>query len=135
MFKGQEKLFPIIAMIVLLIGIFSAVYVNAIQINKETITINDQEYSIDELFMIGTKKTILTNDGEKTGISLDNLIKELGIVCGECHQYTFRAKDGYQQTVNWDFMKKGVLAENNRIFFSDSAHALWVRDVIEIEVI
>ena len=134
MFKGKEKLIPIIAIFVLLIGIFSAVYVNATQINKNTITINEQEYTIEQLFIIGMKKTILTDDGEKTGISLDDLIKKLGILSNECNQYTFKAKDGYQQTVNWDFMKKGVLTEDSRVFFSDSAHALWVRDVIEIEV-
>lgn len=131
---GKEKIIPIIAMIILLIGMFSAVYVHATQIDKDTITINEKEYTIDQLFRFGTSKSILTDEGEKIGIALDDLINKLGVECGECNEYTFKAKDGYQQSVNWDLIKKGVLTDSSRVYFSDTAHALWVRDVIEIEV-
>jgi hypothetical protein len=134
MFIGKEKIIPIIAMIVLLIGIFSAIYVNATQINKDTITINEKEFTIEQLSRFTLSKTILTDEGEKNGIALDDLIYKIGIECGECNEYTFKAKDGYQQTVNWDLMQKGVLTDYSRVYFSDTAHVLWVRDVIEIEV-
>lgn len=131
---GKEKLIPIFAMMVLIIGIFSAVYVHATQINKDSITINGQEYTIEQLFNIGALKTIITDEGEKNGIALDDLMQKIGAKCNRCDQFSFKAKDGYKQTVDWDLMKKGVLTNQNRVFFSDTAHALWVRDIVEIEV-
>lgn len=131
---GKEKIIPILAIIVLLIGITSAVYVHASQINKETITINNQEFTIDQIFSIAKSKTIETDDGIKTGVSLEDLMLKVGISCLSCYKYTFKAKDGYQQTVDFEILKTGILTTENRVFFPNTAHALWVHDVIEIEV-
>ena len=131
---GKEKLIPIMAMIVLLVGISSTIYVHASIINKETITIKGEEYTFDQLSLMSKTRTINTDEGEKTGIALDDLIINAGIGCPSCHKYTFKAKDGYQQTIDWEHMKKGILSKESRIFFPDTAHALWVRDIIEIEV-
>ena len=57
MILGKEKLIPIFAMIVLLIGTFSAIYVHATQIDKDSITINGQEYTIDQIFSVAESKT------------------------------------------------------------------------------
>jgi len=134
MFKGKDKLIPIFAMIVLVIGISSAIYVHASQTNKETITINGEEYTIDEIFILAKTKSIDTDEGEKTGVSLEDLMIKAGIGCTSCNKYTFKAKDGYQQTVDYNILKTGVLTKNKSVFFPDTAHALWVRDIIEIEV-
>ena len=134
MTMGKEKLIPIFAMIVLLIGTFSVIYVHATQINKDTITINGQEYSIDQLFSMVDLRTIETDEGEKTGIALDDLMIKVGIRCLSCNDYTIKAKDKYQQTVNWNVMKTGILTDSSRVYFPDTAHSFWVRDVIEIEV-
>ena len=131
---GKEKLIPVLAMIVLLIGIFSAIYVHATMINKETITIQGKEYTIDQVFSITQTKTIVTDEGEKTGVALDDLIKKIGFGCTSCHNYVFKAGDGYQQTISWDLMQNGVLTENRKIYFPDTAHALWVHAIVEIEV-
>ena len=40
-----------------------------------------------------------TDEGEKSGISLKDLILKTGISCPSCYEYTIKAKDGYQQTV------------------------------------
>jgi hypothetical protein len=133
MIMGKEKTIPILAMIVLLIGIGSTIFVQASQSNSETIKIYGQEYSIDNIFKIAEKRTITTDEGEITGIALDDLIIKIGSVCTNC-EYTFKSKDGYQQTVPWDFMQKGVLTDYNRVYFPDTAHSFWVRDIIEIEV-
>ena len=134
MLMGKEKTIPILAMIVLLIGIFSTLFVHAAQINKDTILINDQEYTIDEIFSISASKVIQTDEGEKHGASLEDLITKASIDCTSCHDYTIKAKDGYQQTVSWDIMKKGILTKESKVFFPDTAHSFWVYDVIEIEV-
>jgi len=134
MITGKEKLIPIFAMIVLLIGTFSAIYVHATQINKDTITIYGQEYTTDQLFSIADTRTIETDEGEKTGIALDDLMVKVGVGCPSCHKYVIKARDKYQQTVNWNVMKTGILTDYGKVYFPDTAHSFWVRDVIEIEV-
>jgi hypothetical protein len=134
MLMGKEKLLPILAMTILLVGIFSTLFVHASQINKDTIIINGEEYTIDQLFLFGTTKSIQTDEGEKNGVSLESLITLTSVECSTCHEYTIKAKDGYQQTVPWNIMKTGVLTKEGRVFFPDTAHSFWVRDVIEIEV-
>jgi len=131
---GKEKLIPIFAMIVLLIGTFSVIYVHASQIDKNTITINSQEYTIDEIFSLAESKTIETDEGIKSGVSLADLISKVGISCTSCSKYTFKAKDGYQQTVDFEIFKTGILTDYSRVYFPNTAQALWVSDVIEIEV-
>lgn len=134
MISGKEKLIPIFAMIVLLIGTFSAIYVNATQVDKDTITINSQEYTIEQIFSIAKPKTIETDEGIKSGVSLKDLMIKVGISCTSCNKYTFKAKDGYQQTVDFEILKSGILTDYSRVYFPNTAHALWVSDVIEIEV-
>jgi hypothetical protein len=131
---GKEKIIPILALIVILICGTSTAYVYVTQINKDTITINGQEYSVEQIFYIGVQKTIQTVDGEKKGISLEDMITKVGVGCPSCHEYIIKGKDGYQKTVNWDIMKTGVLADNKRVFFPDTPKAFWVSDIVEIEV-
>jgi len=131
---GKEKLIPILAMSVLLIGIFSAIYVHATQVDKDTISINGHEYTIDQLFSIGAVRTIKTDEGEKTGAALDDLMSKVGVSCLSCHSYIIKAKDRYQQTVSWDIMQTGILTDYGRVYFPDTAHTFWIRDVVEIEV-
>jgi hypothetical protein len=131
---GKEKLLPVFAIAVLLIGCFSALYVNAIEVDSKTIKINNEEYTINQIFSLVNTTTIITDEGEKTGVALDDLIIKTGNICSLCNAYTFKSKDGYQQTVTWDYLKKGVLTQENRIYFSDTAHSFWVRDIVEIEV-
>jgi len=134
MILGKEKLIPIFAMVVLLVGTFSAIYVHASQIEKDSITINSQEYTIDQIFIIAESMSIETDEGVKSGVSLMDLINQVGIGCISCNEYTFKAKDGYQQTVDFEILKTGILTDYSRVYFPNTAHALWVRDVVEIEV-
>jgi hypothetical protein len=131
---GKEKLLPVFAIIIILIACFSALYVHAVEVDSEKIKINNQDFTINEFFSIADKRTIITDEGEKTGVALDDLILKTGSLCSSCNTYTFKAKDGYQQTVTWDYLEKGVLTKENRIYFSDTPHSFWVRDIVEIEV-
>ena len=134
MIPGKEKIIPILAISVLLLGIFSALYVNATQINKDTISINGNEYTLNQIFLLCNKRIIETDEGEKTGIALDDLILKVGVSCPSCHIYIIKAEDKYQQTVSWDILKTGILTDYGRVFLPGTAHTFWVRNVIEIEV-
>ena len=131
---GKEKLLPVFAIAVLIIGCFFSLYVNAIEGDSKTIKINNEEYTISQIFNLANTRTIITDEGEKTGVALDDLIINTAGKCYSCNAYTFKSKDGYQQTVPWDYLQKGVLTEDNRIYFSDTAHSFWVKDIVEIEV-
>ena len=131
---GKEKIIPILAIVFLITGTTSAIYVHEAQINKDTITINGQEYTAEQIFSTAEYKTIETDEGIKSGVSLESLMVKVGITCPSCNKYTFKAKDGYQQTVDFETLKSGILTNYSRVYFPNTAHALWVRDVIEIEV-
>ncbi len=131
---GKEKLLPVFAIAVLLIGCFSALYVNATEVNSKTIKIIDQEYTISQIFSLADTRTIITDEGEKTGVALDDLIIKTSGKCYSCSKYTFKAKDSYQQTFTWEDLQKGILTRENRIYFPDTAHSFWIRDIVEIEV-
>jgi hypothetical protein len=122
-------------MIVLLVGSSSAIYVHATTIDKETITINNNEFTIDQIFSLTERITINTDEGKKTGVALDQLILLNGVICGSCNKYVIKGSGNYQQTIEWDIFKTGVLTDFSRVFFPNTAHSLWVKDVYEIEVI
>ena len=131
---GKEKIIPILALVVLIIGGTSSAYVYSTQIDKETVAIKGVEYTIDQLFYIAEEKSIQTIEGKKTGASLEDLISKIGIGCPSCYEYTIKAKDGYQQTVEWDIMKTGVLSNIKKVYFPDTPKKFWVGDIVEIEV-
>jgi hypothetical protein len=131
---GKEKIIPILALIVILISGTSTAYIYVTQIDKETITIYGEDYTIEQLFIMVEHKTIQTVEGKKTGISLEDMISKIGISCPSCFEYTIKAKDGYEKTVDWDIMSTGILDDSYRIYFPDTPKAFWVRDIIEIEV-
>jgi len=131
---GKEKLITILALIIIIIGGISTAYVYATQTDKDTITINGEEYTIDQIFYMGATKTIQTTEGEKTGADLGDLIQKAGVGCPSCYEYTIKAKDGYQQTVEWEIMKTGVLSSIKKVYFPDTPKKFWVGDIVEIEV-
>ena len=137
---GKEKILPAFAMIILLVGIISSLYVYAQDTElerygqKDIVTINNIEYSLESLFKKIERRTIIIDEKEITGIALDKIIINANVNCPSCHKYTIKASDDYQQTVNWDMMKTGIITDYNRVIFPNTAHSFWVRDVIEIEV-
>jgi len=142
MLTGKEKIIPVLAMTVLLIGIVATVYVNALENNTKGpdnfFTINGNKLSFESLSETTQEITIETDEGNKTGLSLEGIITESGISCPSCYRYTFKASDPYQQTVSWNEVKTGILTYsqeyNLRVYFPNIAHTFWVYDLIEIEV-
>lgn len=136
--REKQNIIPFLAMMVLLIGSISTLYVHANQtqqvIDDNTLLINNQAFNIQELFTTFSNTTIQTDNGNKTGILLSEIILSFSLDCPDCHTYLIKSSDGYQQTVDWDDIQQGILSLEKQVYFPHLAHAFWVRDVTQIEV-
>lgn len=131
---GKDKLIPLLAIVVLLIGTGSSLYVHATQREVgETITIGDQVFTFEQLFKICQPKEL--EEIGYNGIALDDVILKAGVSSPENHNYNIIGADMYQKTVTWENMRNGVLTEEKIVAFSDLPKAFRVRDVVEIKVI
>ena len=133
MIMGKEKLIPLAAIVVILIGAGSSAYVYATQTTTGNITINGQQYTIDQIFHTAELRTF--DSLNFSGIALDDLIIKTGVECLECHEYTIIGYDGYQKTVNWESMQEGLLTKDGMTVFSDLPKAYRIKNVVKIEVI
>lgn len=129
---GKDRLIPIFALLILLIGSISSIYVYATQTTTNTLRVNGQHYTIDQLFSLTKPRTV--NDSQYTGIALDDLMQKTGVSDPEQHLYTLKASDGYEKTVTWENMKNGLLTKDRESIFSDLPKAFHVKDIIAIEV-
>jgi len=130
---GKEKIIPIIAIAILLIGTFSSIYVYATQVNTDTISINGESYTVDDIFSIAEPRSFESLNF--SGVALDDLILKTYNDCASCHEYTITGEDGYQKTVTWNDMKNGLLTKDGRAVFSDLPKAFRIRDVVKIEAV
>ena len=137
MILGKEKLIPILALTVLLIGSGSSVYVYATHIDGDSdgniITVYEKQYAVSDLFSVA--KLRIFESLNCSGVALDDLILKVGVDCPVCGVYRIIGEDGYSQTVSWENMQNGLLTTNRRVIFSDLPKAFNIRDVVEIEVI
>jgi len=129
---GKDRLLPILAVLILITASTASLYVHALKTTTETLTINGQDYTIDQLFSLVKPRSL--NGSEFTGISLDGILLKTGVSNPEQHQYTLRGSDGYEKTVTWDNMKSGLLTKNRESIFSDLPKAFRVKDIVTIEV-
>ena len=129
---GKEKLIPIFALIVLIIGSISSIYVYATQIDSELVNVNSQDYTIDQIFFMTEKRSF--EELEYSGVALDDLIIKSGVANPEQHEYTIVGADGYQKTVTWANMKDGLLTIEKQSIFSELPKAFRVKDIVKIEV-
>lgn len=136
--RGKQNIIPLLAITVLIIGGLSSFYVHANQVNqlqnKDSIIINDQSFEIPALFDMFSTITIETDDGNRTGVVISKILLYTGVDCPTCRSYILKASDGYQQTVDWEDMQKGILTVEKRSYFPHLAHAFWVQNIVEIEV-
>jgi hypothetical protein len=128
---GKDRLLPIFAILILIISCISSTYIYATQATANTILVNEQKYTIDQLFSLVQPRTL----NESTGIALDDLMLKTGVTHPEQYRYTLRGSDGYEKTVTWENMKNGVLTKDGQSYFSDLPKAFRVKNVITIEVI
>jgi hypothetical protein len=129
---GKDRILPIFALLFLLIGSFSSIYVYTTQATTDTLLVNGQYYTINQLFSLTQPRTL--NESQYTGIALDDLMLKTGVLKPEQHTYTLKGSDGYEKTVTWENMKNGLLTRDNESVFSDLPKAFHVKDIITIEV-
>ena len=129
---GKDRLLPIFALLILLIGSVSSIYVYATQVTTNTLLVNGQHYSIDQLFSLTQPRSF--NESQYSGIALDNLMLKTGVSQPEQHRYTLSGVDGYEKTVTWENMKNGLLTKESESVFSDLPKAFRVKNIITIEV-
>jgi hypothetical protein len=129
---GKDRLLPIIALLILLIGSVSSIYVYTTQATTSTMLVNGQRYTIDQLFSLTQPRAF--NESQYSGIALDDLMLKTGVTHPEQHTYTLKGADGYEKTVTWENMKNGLLTKASESIFSDLPKAFRVKDIITIEV-
>lgn len=126
----KNNYLPIFAIIILLVGIGSSLYVNAAKIDSANIMIHGDEFTVDQLFQMVKEKSIEA----ESGIALDGLMEEIGITDPEKFEYTIIGADGYQKTVNWENIRNGILTKDRESIFSDLPKAFRVKEIVEIKV-
>jgi hypothetical protein len=129
---GKDRLLPIFAILILIISGISSTYIYATQATTNTLLVNGQQYTIDQLFSLVQPRTL--NESQYTGIALDDLMLKTGVTNPEQHTYTLRGSDGYEKTVTWENMKNGLLTRDGQSIFSDLPKAFRVKNVNTIEV-
>jgi hypothetical protein len=137
MILKKKFLIPLLALVFILAGTASSIYIynqqSNIEIDSESIIIYNEKVTIDWIFSnVLTKKF---EDINSSGVALDDLIMKVGIDCPSCYNYKISAADGYSKTVLWENLKNGILEKGKRVVFSDLPKAYHVRDIAEIEVI
>jgi hypothetical protein len=129
---GKDRLLPIFALLILLIGSVSSIYVYTTQATTNTLLVNGQHYTMDQLFSLVQPRSF--NESQYSGIALDDLMLKTGVSQPEQHRYTLRGADGYEKTVTWENMKNGLLTKDSESVFSNLPKAFRVKNIITIEV-
>jgi len=121
---------PFLAIILLIIGVGSTIYVNSQKNDSTSIKINNEEYTVSQISQMVEEKSIET----EIGFPLDQLIIEVGIASPEIQEYTIVGSDGYQKTVTWENMQAGVLTKGRESVFPDLPKAYRIKEIVEIKV-
>lgn len=133
----RERLVPIFAILILVIGFFSSLYVYAFDDNDkilgEKIAVNDVSFNVISLFENGESRNF--EELNESGVALDYIIIVSGVTCPSCNSYRIIGVDGYSQTVTWENMQNGLLTLDKRVIFPDLPKAFNIRDVVKIEVV
>lgn len=87
------------------------------------------------LIKIGNISIIIFENICKGEIELEKIINLSKVSEPEKHRYTIIGEDGYQQTVEWEDIKKGVLNEKRKVTFPHLPKKFWVKNVFKIEVV
>ena len=118
--------------VVVILGSFSVLAYNTFNDRStDTITVNGKVYSYSELFSRFPHKTM--NGYE--GVGLSDLVNDTGLEEPEGYQYRLIGSDGYEKTVDWSDMEKGIIRLDRTSYFPDLPRQFYVKNLVEIEVI
>ncbi|MCI0496778.1 MAG: hypothetical protein L0Z54_00560 [Thermoplasmata archaeon] len=97
-----------------------------------TFQVNGVSFEWDSL---GKNFTARVVDGN-VGYPLSDLVNATGLAGQESREYRIIGADGYQRTVGWTHMLKGIIiARGKEVYFPDLAKQYSVHDVVAIEVV
>jgi len=134
-----ERVVPVVALTLLLVGTFATVYVHSYgeKSNTDYLKINGREFKISEIIKACSEKEIKPEAGGiYKGILLPDIINFSGVKNPSEHKYKIIGSDGYSKTVGWDHIQNGIFVlEKREVVFSDLPKQFWVKDVVEIKVI
>ena len=115
---------------ILFIVIFSLGCIDSGGVGSDALFVGDINLTLSEL----EASCNLSDVAEDKGIPLDCIVLSSGVVDPENHTYTLLGSDGYQKTVKWDDMQKGILTPTRSIAFSHLSKGFWVKDVVGVQV-
>lgn len=132
--ERAEKFAVSVAIFLMIVGIVSAFSLPKQEV-KEYLEVNGVKLSFDEIFEKCPEKEIEAMEENYAGVSLSCILNLTKIENPEEHEYAIIGADGYQKTVSWDDMKKGILTKEKRVIFPHLRKAYWIGDVVKIEVV
>ena len=134
-----ERVVPVIAITLLLVGTFSTIYVQSYgeKGSSDYLKINGKEFQINEIVKACSEKEIKPEAGGiYKGVLLSDMINFSGVKNPSGYKYKIIGSDGYSKTVGWNSVQNGIFVlEKREVVFSDLPKKFWVKDVIEIKVI
>jgi len=130
--KVKKRLLILLAVILIIIGVGSTLYITLFKGAEKTevLLVGETEFSLNELF--GTSDLITV--GEYQGVSLVEVINKAGIENPEAQEYTIIAEDGYQKTVEWESIKEGIFTSEKRVILPDLPKQYWLKNTTRIEI-
>jgi hypothetical protein len=130
--RGKKRLLILLVVILIIIGVGSTLYVTLFKGTEKTedLLVGETVFSLNELFDNSELMTV----EEYQGVSLAEIIDKAGIENPEAQEYTIIAEDGYQKTVEWESIQKGIFTSEKRVVFSDLPQQYWIKDTTKIEI-
>jgi hypothetical protein len=102
-------------------------------ITTDTLTVAGRQYTWEQPFdsmfdIVGINGT--------DGIRLSDLVNHTGLATPASCNYTLRASDDYNKTVDWSSMQSGILVQDgHKTLFEFLAKAYQVKDLVTIEAV
>ena len=102
-----------------------------------TLLVNGWLYTWDQPFDKFDEVTIEDNESKShTGVPLDVLLNDTGLVDPETHNFTIIASDEYSKNFTWEDITEGILVkEERKSVFPEKDKKYWVKDIAKIEVV
>ena len=126
----KNALIPLLAALVLLIGIGTTLFVNSTRVDSQQVLVNRQEFTLEQIFSLAESRSL----ADATGAALDSLVRAAGVTLPETRAFTIIGSDGYQKTVTWENMQNGILTRERESIFADLPKAFFVKEIVEIKV-